>query len=144
MSIEENIIEKGNHRPPKDTVIPDNLQELIESPRRVNLNNEDDRKEYIFEFIKAWLDQDYEHPVPIETLEERLTICKGCEHFNPTKVKCNACGCQLLGKASDAFEVCPEGYWNIDRRSFYDKYYDEIKEHMDLGYRVGVQFDDHV
>jgi len=137
----DEFIDDPNHKPPKDTDCED-LSDLIANPRHINLNNEEDRKEYIFEFLKSWLDQDYEHPVPIETLEERLTICKGCEHFNPTKVKCLACGCQLLGKASDAFEVCPEGFWNIDRRSFYDKYYQEVVNHMDLTYTVGINISD--
>lgn len=142
--VDGSFIEDENFVPPKDTVIPDNLQELMENPRRVNLNKEEDRKEYLFEFIRTWLDQDYSHQVSIESLEERLNVCKECEHFVPTKVKCNACGCQLLAKASEAFEVCPEGYWNIDRRSFMERYYKEISDNMDLAYRVGTSFDGNV
>jgi len=43
--------------------------------------------------------------------ERRLTICKGCEFFNKSRVRCAKCGCSLKIKLKLITEDCPDGRW---------------------------------
>jgi len=56
--------------------------------------------------------------VAAEVAEERLSICKGCEHLGKYKV-CDLCGCFVLAKVKLPLEECPEGLWGVvlDRQS---------------------------
>jgi len=53
--------------------------------------------------------------VPKEVFEERLEICRGCEHH--TGKRCTLCGCctsgppTLFNKAAYPNEECPIGLW---------------------------------
>jgi hypothetical protein len=46
----------------------------------------------------------------IDTIVERLSICKSCEFMNEQE-RCSKCGCQLFAKVTLATEKCPEGKW---------------------------------
>lgn len=52
--------------------------------------------------------------VDSETKNNRLNICKTCEHYNDSLIKCNSCGCFLLIKAAWASEDCPLKKWDSD------------------------------
>ena len=43
--------------------------------------------------------------------EQRLSICRECEHFSEKNSKCHLCGCFLKIKTSWASEECPIGLW---------------------------------
>jgi hypothetical protein len=48
-----------------------------------------------------------------EIRNERLDICKGCEHlFKPTRT-CKKCGCFMAAKTWLKFAHCPEGHWDV-------------------------------
>lgn len=47
-----------------------------------------------------------------EIRNERLDICKKCEHlFKPTRT-CKMCGCFMAAKTWLKHAHCPEGHWN--------------------------------
>jgi hypothetical protein len=50
-----------------------------------------------------------------EQLEERLTICKGCEFWNPLGFggtgSCNKCGCSTQAKLRMSTSKCPIDKW---------------------------------
>lgn len=48
--------------------------------------------------------------VPLEVLQERMQICKGCE-FVRDQGRCGVCGCFIKTKASWVTERCPLGKW---------------------------------
>ena len=48
---------------------------------------------------------------PEEVAAERLSICRGCETFNPERQRCNRCSCGGNGKYDRASGKCPLGKW---------------------------------
>ena len=50
-----------------------------------------------------------------ETYKERITICKGCEHYFKLTGSCKVCGCFMRVKARIAPLSCPKGYWQKTR-----------------------------
>lgn len=47
-----------------------------------------------------------------EIRNERLDICKKCEHlFKPTRT-CKKCGCFMSAKTWIRLAHCPEGHWD--------------------------------
>ena len=51
--------------------------------------------------------------VPANVKEERISICEGCEHYNPETTRCNECGCFINIKADWASEKCPIDKWGM-------------------------------
>lgn len=47
-----------------------------------------------------------------EVKAQRLTICKSCDYYDASQVRCKSCGCFLLTKASFALDSCPLHKWN--------------------------------
>lgn len=47
-----------------------------------------------------------------ETKNNRLKICKDCEFYEDSLIRCNKCGCFLLIKAAWASEDCPLQKWD--------------------------------
>jgi hypothetical protein len=47
-----------------------------------------------------------------EVKEQRLNICKECEHYDASQIRCKSCGCFLLTKASFSLDSCPLQKWN--------------------------------
>ena len=47
-----------------------------------------------------------------EIKQQRLTICKSCEHYDAQQIRCKSCGCFLLTKASFALDSCPLHKWS--------------------------------
>jgi hypothetical protein len=45
--------------------------------------------------------------VPAAVLEERKSICAGCEQFDPGPGRCRLCGCYTSRKLTLATESCP-------------------------------------
>lgn len=49
-----------------------------------------------------------------ETFNSRMNICRSCEFFDSSAVRCKQCGCFLNIKASWASEKCPIDKWNSE------------------------------
>jgi hypothetical protein len=47
-----------------------------------------------------------------EVKQQRLNICKSCEHYDASQIRCKSCGCFLLTKASFSLDSCPLKKWN--------------------------------
>jgi hypothetical protein len=43
--------------------------------------------------------------------EERLDICRKCEHFQEESSRCAICGCFMDYKTLLPFAECPQGKW---------------------------------
>lgn len=48
---------------------------------------------------------------PANVVEDRLAICRQCEHLRASDDKCSQCGCPVMAKAQRAAESCPVGRW---------------------------------
>jgi hypothetical protein len=46
-----------------------------------------------------------------EVAAERLSICKGCEHFIKLSKQCKKCGCFMNLKTKLEKATCPIGKW---------------------------------
>lgn len=58
--------------------------------------------------VKEWLKDRFRYS------EERLDICRKCEHFNADSSQCNRCGCFMDYKTLLPFATCPIGKWGSD------------------------------
>ena len=52
--------------------------------------------------------------VDSDTKQARLEICKTCDQYDSSLIRCNNCGCFLLIKAAWASEDCPLKKWSGD------------------------------
>lgn len=50
--------------------------------------------------------------VPESTFEERMDICRSCEHFIKLTSQCKRCGCFMNVKTKLTNASCPEGKWH--------------------------------
>ena len=55
-------------------------------------------------------------PVPTEIQQQRLDMCKGCEHYKPMLSKCDKCGCIMKLKTRLIGAKCPVQKWNAYRK----------------------------
>lgn len=46
-----------------------------------------------------------------EEIDQRMSICKSCEHFNKERETCKICGCACALKASWLSSNCPLNKW---------------------------------
>jgi hypothetical protein len=54
------------------------------------------------------------HQVPRisdEEVQQRLTVCSGCENFIPSSQRCSLCGCYMQFKSRLRSQSCPVGKW---------------------------------
>lgn len=49
-----------------------------------------------------------------EVEDNRMNVCRGCEHFNSKRLDCNLCGCYLPDKTTETGESCPDNRWDMD------------------------------
>lgn len=50
--------------------------------------------------------------VQTEVAQERLDICKGCEHLIKATTTCKECGCFMAAKVKLPNAFCPIGKWD--------------------------------
>ena len=122
--------------------MPTNPRQTSEESKKeilkLDLNDNDDLKDWAWAFLQSFLHLDYEFRVAYSTFESRLAVCKTCEHFNELKIKCNECGCPLLEKANEMLDECPLDKWGADKECFDRKYFNEICSMMSGDY-VGFE-----
>lgn len=56
--------------------------------------------------------------VETEIAEERMSICRGCEHFISLTTQCTQCGCIMSAKTKLPNASCPVGKWQQVHISF--------------------------
>jgi len=50
-------------------------------------------------------------PVSPEQIEQRMSLCRMCEMYDPAQNRCNACGCFLAAKTAFRSAECDLGKW---------------------------------
>ena len=53
-----------------------------------------------------------------EIAEQRLDMCKGCEHYVKATHQCTECGCIMNAKVKLPNASCPIGKWDAVRISY--------------------------
>lgn len=51
-------------------------------------------------------------PVPNDVAQSRLSLCKTCEHYQPTLTRCGKCGCIMSLKVKLRGAQCPLLKWD--------------------------------
>ena len=102
-------------------------------------------REFTLEFHKSVIsfDEELEEKSSWDVMQSRKNICTACEHFNPDKVECDECGCNLMMKAATIYEDCPIDKWGWDSEGWYKEYFEPIVKNMpdkynELFYKSGL------
>ena len=85
---------------------------------------------FAFEVVKSAMQSEALF-VSDEVKEERLTICRSCEYYDPTQVRCKQCGCMLEHKAKFALDSCPIDKWVESDTDWMNGKYDEVLESLE-------------
>ena len=73
-----------------------------------------------------------------EVKEQRITICRSCEYYDPTQIRCKHCGCMLEQKAKFALDSCPINKWQESDTDWMNGKYDDLLESLQQGPAMGV------
>lgn len=71
----------------------------------------DNLAKFTFQIIKKAINQEALFVSP-EVKEERLSICRECDWYDPNQNRCKHCGCFLDQKASFSLDSCPIHKWD--------------------------------
>ena len=55
--------------------------------------------------------QNIQENIVQELKEERMEVCKKCEHYSARQVRCKECGCWLVQKIKFTNSKCPIDRW---------------------------------
>lgn len=107
--------------------------------QRVTINGEyvimkyDDLSGFVFEFMNEFFLHEASgltYFVSDEDVEERMTQCRACEHYDEPENGCKKCGCHLFYKTKDPFAECPIQKWVVDDRQWNKENYQYILNKM--------------
>lgn len=65
-----------------------------------------------------------------EVRESRLEMCRSCEYYDASQIRCRHCGCFLEHKARFALDSCPIDKWVESDTDWMNGKYDEVLESM--------------
>lgn len=64
--------------------------------------------------------------VSAEVKQQRLDICKQCEYYDSSQVRCKHCGCFLDHKTNFALDSCPIDKWSVSDTDWLNEKFDEV------------------
>lgn len=85
---------------------------------------------FTFQLIKKAINQEALFVSP-EVKEERLSICRQCEWYDPAQNRCKQCGCFLDQKAGFALDSCPLHKWDESDIDWTKNKFKEIMEQLE-------------
>lgn len=80
---------------------------------------------FTFELIKKALSGE-SLTVSNEVKEQRMDICKNCEHYDAEQIRCKECGCMLEYKTGFALDSCPLNKWKESQDAWVNGKFDEL------------------
>jgi len=66
-----------------------------------------------------------------EVKEQRLEVCRTCDWYDPSQVRCKHCGCFLEEKANFALDSCPIGKWTESAEDWENGRFDELVQQLE-------------
>jgi hypothetical protein len=84
---------------------------------------------FAFEVVKSAMQSEALF-VSDEVRESRLEMCRSCEYYDASQVRCKHCGCFLEHKARFALDSCPIDKWVESDTDWMNGKYDEVLESM--------------
>jgi hypothetical protein len=64
--------------------------------------------------------------VSSEVKQQRLDVCKQCEYYDTSQVRCKHCGCFLDHKTNFALDSCPIDKWTVSDTDWLNEKFDEV------------------
>lgn len=61
-----------------------------------------------------------------EVKQQRLDVCKQCEYYDASQVRCKHCGCFLDHKTNFALDSCPIDKWTVSDTDWLNEKFDEV------------------
>ena len=86
---------------------------------------------FAWEIIKKTMENEESLTVSDEIFEQRLSICKQCEYYDPSQTRCKHCGCWLGQKARWALDSCPIDKWSESADTWVNQNFHELAEEVD-------------
>jgi hypothetical protein len=80
---------------------------------------------FTFEVVKQALSSNALFVSP-EVKQQRLDICKSCEYYDASQVRCKHCGCFLDHKANFALDSCPIDKWSVSDSDWLNGEFDKV------------------
>jgi hypothetical protein len=80
---------------------------------------------FAFEIVKSAMKSDALF-VSNEIKEHRLSICRQCDYYDESQVRCRHCGCMLEHKAKFALDSCPIDKWKESDIDWVTTNYDKV------------------
>lgn len=80
---------------------------------------------FTFELVKQALSSNA-LLVSEEVKQQRLEICKTCEFYDESQVRCKHCGCFLQQKAGFALDSCPIQKWSVSDQDWVNGQFDQV------------------
>lgn len=65
-----------------------------------------------------------------EVSQQRLDICKTCEYYDDSQVRCKHCGCFLNQKVKFALDSCPINKWSVSDVDWVNGKFDNVMDQI--------------
>ena len=85
--------------------------------------------EFSFELVKHALTSGALQ-VSDEVQQQRMEICRSCEEYDESQVRCMKCGCFLEPKTRFALDSCPSGKWEESNEDWMNGKFDTVMGDM--------------
>ena len=85
---------------------------------------------FTFDVIKKALQSDEGLIVSNEIKEERLAICRSCDYYDASQIRCKHCGCFLEQKAAFSIDSCPIDKWKESDTDWMNGNYEKFLESL--------------
>lgn len=72
----------------------------------------------VFEYLKAIHQRSFSLNVLDRVHDERMSICRACDHYDRENMMCKALKVDILPKTQNALERCPEGRWEANNEKW--------------------------
>jgi recombinational DNA repair protein RecR len=84
---------------------------------------------FAFEVVKNAMQSDALF-VSDEIKQKRLAICRTCEYYDESQVRCKHCGCFLEHKTKFALDSCPVDKWKVSDTDWMNGKYDDLLQSL--------------
>lgn len=61
-----------------------------------------------------------------EVQNQRMELCKSCDEYDETQIRCMKCGCFLESKTRFALDSCPLGKWTESNKDWMNGKFDDM------------------
>ena len=90
----------------------------------------EDFSKQVFEYLKTIHSNSYALNVLDRVHDERMSICRTCDHYDRENMMCKALKVDILPKTQNALESCPDGKWDANSEKWISTDFDAVTSLM--------------